>query len=108
MQSRNYASNHRSRAVVQTTQNCDAVCESVLFLAALLVLVVVFWTKMLLSFSHILVTYKLNSFSQVLVDENTKRFWSSLVNFNKRKKVVYFCLNHRLHTENITVPFNNS
>jgi len=48
--------------------------EPVLFLAALLVLVLVFWTKMPLSFSHILVTYKLNSFSQVLVDENTKRF----------------------------------
>ncbi|XDV25439.1 hypothetical protein PO909_029358, partial [Leuciscus waleckii] len=49
---------------------------SVLFLAALLVLVLVlvFWTKMLFSFSHILVTYKLHSFSQVLVDENAKRF----------------------------------
>jgi len=46
----------------------------VLFLAALLVLVLVlvFWAKMLLSFSHILVTYKL---SQVLVEENTKGFF---------------------------------
>jgi len=49
-------------------------CGPVLFLAAILVLVLVFWTKMLFSFSHILVTYKRNSFSQVLVDESTKRF----------------------------------
>jgi len=36
--------------------------QSVLFLAALLVLVLVFWTKMLLSFSlFFLFTYKLNS-----------------------------------------------
>jgi len=61
--------------------------ETVLFLAALLVLVLVlvFWKKMLLSFSHILVTYKLNSFSQVLVDENTKGFSQVLVDENTKR-----------------------
>jgi len=30
MQTRNYASNHSSRAAVPTTQLCDAVCECLL------------------------------------------------------------------------------
>ena len=50
--------------------------EPVLFLAAILdlVLVLVFWTKMLFSFSQILVTSICDSFSPVLVNENSDRF----------------------------------
>ena len=53
-----------------------------LILAAILdlVLVLVFWTKMLVSFSHILVISILESFSLVLVDENAKGFSPVLVN----------------------------
>ena len=56
----------KSPAVI--TQNYS---EAVLFLAAIidLVLGLVFWTKMLFSFSQILVTSICDSFSPVLVDE---------------------------------------
>ena len=52
-----------------------------LILAAILdlVLVLVFWTKMLISLSHILVIAILDSFSLVLVDENSKGFSPVLV-----------------------------
>jgi len=62
---------------LRVTESFIQMIQTVLFLAALLVLVLVFWMKMLLSFSHILVTYKLKSFSQVLVNENK----NVLVNF---------------------------
>ena len=48
--------------------------KTVLFLAAILDLVSVFWTKMLFNFSQILVTSISDSFSPVLVDENSNRF----------------------------------
>ena len=44
---------------------------SVLEFAAILDLVLVFWTKMLFSFSQILVISLCDSFSPVLVDENS-------------------------------------
>ena len=45
-----------------------------LFLAALLVLVLVLWMKILISFSHILVISIWDRFSLVLVDENSQGF----------------------------------
>ena len=45
-----------------------------LFLAAILDLVLVFWTKMLFGFDQILVISICDSFSPVLVDENSNRF----------------------------------
>lgn len=48
--------------------------SALLFLTTILDLVLVFWTKMLISFSQILVTSICDSFSPVLVDKNSKRF----------------------------------
>ena len=57
-----------------------------LFLAAILdlVLVLVFWTKMLFSFSQILVISICDSFSPV--DENSNIFLSSFISFSSLKK----------------------
>ena len=54
-----------------------------LFLAAILdlVLVLVFWTKILFSFSQILVISICDSFSPVLVNENSNKFYSSFSQF---------------------------
>ena len=46
------------------------ILPSLTFLAAILDLVLVFWTKMLFSFSQVLVTSSWDNFSPVLVDEN--------------------------------------
>ena len=58
-----------------------------LFLAAILdlVLVLVFWTKMLFSFSQILITSICDRFSPVLVDENSG-FSLVLVSLSKKQK----------------------
>ena len=48
--------------------------SAVLFLAAILDVVLVFGTKMLFSFSQILVISSCDSFSPILVDENSNRF----------------------------------
>ena len=62
--------------------------QPVLFLAAILdiVLVLVFWTKMLFSYSQILVTSVCDSFSPVLVDENSNRCKSSFSQFKLKNK----------------------
>ena len=57
-----------------STQRKTTLFQAVLFLAANLDLVLVFWTKMVLSFSQILVTSTCDSFSPVLVDENSNSF----------------------------------
>ena len=54
----------------QYLKHQHVILPSLTFLAAILDLVLVFWTKMLFSFSQVLVTSSWDNFSPVLVDEN--------------------------------------